>query len=271
MTDRPAVYDSSYADQYRDPGIVAAYHLRPPYPSALFEFLASLITDTPRRALDVGCGQGEIARFLAPLIDQMDAVDQSAPMIATGKQLPGGDDPRIRWIVGRLEEVALSSPYALITAAASLHWMDWDVVMPRLRTALSPNGHLALISPVEVPAPWTGEMMRLRDRFTTDAVTVGAPLLGINGLGNAPLITELTRRGRFAQHGAYHTDPMRFTQSVDDYVASWHARRGCSRERMGAERAAAFDAAVRELVMPYHNDGNVHLQIVGEVVWGVPQ
>jgi len=271
VTDRPAVYDPAYADQYRDPGIVAAYHLRPPYPPALFTFLMSLITDAPRRVLDVGRGQGEIARYLAPLSDQVDAVDQSAPMIATGKQLPGGDHSHIRWIVGRLEEVTLPSPYALITAAASLHWMDWDVVMPRLRAALSPNGYLALISPVEVPAPWKEGMVRLRDHFTTDAVTVGAPLLGINGLGNAPLITELTRRGRFAQHGEYYTDPIRFTQSVDDYVASWHARRGCSHERMGAERAAAFDAAVRELVMPYCTDGNVHLQIVGEVVWGVPQ
>ena len=39
--------------------------------------------------------------------------------------------------------------------------------------------------------------------------------------------------------------------SVDRYVEMFHARNGFSRQRMDAQSAAEFDAAVRELVAPF--------------------
>ena len=59
---------------------------------------------------------------------------------------------------------------------------------------------------------------------------------------------------------------------MDTYVESLHARNGFSRDRMTAASAAAFDAAVRALVAPFaQDDGLLHLQVVGRVVWGRPQ
>lgn len=104
-------------------------------------------------------------------------VDQSAPMIAVGKRLPGGDGPRLNGIVGQVEETDLAPPYALVTAAASLHWMDWDMVRPRCADVLTPEGPLALILPVELPEPWAAEMLHLRDRHTTFPTTVGASVV----------------------------------------------------------------------------------------------
>jgi trans-aconitate methyltransferase len=50
----------------------------------------------------------------------------------------------VNWQVAPIEMAHLYPPYALITAGESLHWMDWPVVMPRFRDALSPGGVVAI-------------------------------------------------------------------------------------------------------------------------------
>ena len=127
-----------YGAQFSDAGVVAAYGCRPPYPAAVFPMLAALARDTPRAALDAGCGRGELARPLSRLLDRVDALDLSPGMIAAGRALPDGDRTNLRWILGGAEDAPLNPPYALITAGSSLHWMEWAVVLPRFRAALTP-------------------------------------------------------------------------------------------------------------------------------------
>jgi ubiquinone/menaquinone biosynthesis C-methylase UbiE len=88
--------------------MAAAYRHRPPYPPAVFGVLAELIVDQPRAVLDVGCGDGALARHLVASVDRVDAVDVSVAMVENGRELPGGDHPRLRWMVGRVEEVPWS-------------------------------------------------------------------------------------------------------------------------------------------------------------------
>ena len=88
--------------------------------------------------LDLGCGTGGLARHLVDIADHVDAVDISAAMMEQGKHLPNGASPKLIWTVGRAEEFKSKIPYALITAGDSLHWMDWEFLLPHLRTLLSP-------------------------------------------------------------------------------------------------------------------------------------
>src|SRR6185437_12928782 len=53
----------------------------------------------------------------------------SAAMIEAGRRRPGGDNARLRWLAGAAETVPLPGRYALVTAGASLHWMDWALVL----------------------------------------------------------------------------------------------------------------------------------------------
>src|SRR5688572_11670536 len=78
MQPKPAHLGEAYAAQFSDPGIVAAYHHRPPYPAPTFPMLAGLIGSPPRVVLDAGCGTGDIARGLLPFVERIDAVDRSA-------------------------------------------------------------------------------------------------------------------------------------------------------------------------------------------------
>src|SRR5262249_33085794 len=136
----PFATRAQVAAEFDHPDVVAAYRYRPEPPAQTFDILEGLITDEPRVVLDIGCGTGFLARPLAHRVDRLDAIALSPTMIEEGKRLPGGDDPRLRWVVGRIEEVPLDPPYALVTAGDALPWLDWDVLLPRLADVLTPSG-----------------------------------------------------------------------------------------------------------------------------------
>ena len=256
---KPAHLGRDYAAQFADPSVVAAYRHRPPYPAAVFPFLAGLARDEPRAVLDIGCGRGEIARRLVGLVDRVDAVDISAPMVAAGRQLPRGDHPALRWIVEAVETAPLDPPYALVTAGSSLHWMDWQVVLPGLRDALTANGVLAVVDQVEVGKPWVAALQPVIDRLSTN-----------REYRPYDLLAELEGRNLFRRLGEYQTEPVSFVQSVAEYVESFHARNGFSRDRMPPADAAAFDQEAAAVVAPHAIDWRVRLGVAGRGVWGRP-
>jgi SAM-dependent methyltransferase len=256
---KPAHLGPVYGAQFSDAGVVAAYGNRPPYPPALFAILDGLARDTPRVALDAGCGRGELARPLSRLLRRVDALDPAAGMIAAGRALPDGDRANLRWIVGAAEDAPLDPPYALITAGASLHWMEWAVVLPRFAAALTPGGALALVDRVESPPPWHADLLALITRHSTN-----------REYQPYDLVRELTQRGLFTPAGSERTAAEPFEQPLAAYIESLHSMNGLSRDRMPAESAAAFDAAVQALVAPHAADGVVRRDVAARVVWGRP-
>lgn len=219
-----------------------------------------LITDQPRIVLDIGCGTGDLARGLAAAdVERVDAVDFSEAMIAKGKTLPGGDHPRLNWMYGRVEEIELEPPYALITAGESLHWMEWDIVLPLFRRILTPHGYLAIVGRSTQPVPWNDELLAIIQRFSTN-----------REYRPYNLIEELERRHLFQKQGEAFATPVEFAQSLEDYIESYHSRNGLSRDRMNAETASAFDTEIRRVVKPFLVDGQVTQHIIGHVTWGTP-
>src|SRR5260221_7951397 len=136
MQPKPEDFSTYYAETFKDHHVVDAYRYRPAYPDEVFTILAGLITDEPRTALDVGAGSGDIARRL---------VDFSQNMIEMGKQLSNGDHPHLHWIYGKVEEVPLSPPYALITAGSILPLTAGAIAFPRFWAILTSHSSRALI------------------------------------------------------------------------------------------------------------------------------
>ncbi len=256
---KPEFFGPVHASVFRERSVVAAYTLRPPYPEVVFEMLANLIVDEPRTVLDLGCGTGAIARGLLDAAQRIDALDVSAPMIESGRRLPGGSQPKLRWILGRSEDAPLNPPYALITSGASMPWMNWDVVLPRLSDLLTERGVLAFVDNRTEPPAWDAEIIQIFQRYTTNATRDY----------EYDWIHELERRGLFRPLGHVRTEMVTFRQPLDAYVESYHSRSAFSRERMGQERAAAFDSAVRDLVGGFCTN-NVELQIYAQVTLGRP-
>ncbi len=259
MQPKPEQFGAVYAETFKDQRVVEAYRYRPPYPAEIFDILAALIVDEPRRVLDVGAGSGDIGRHLVDFVERVDAVDFSESMIENGKRLPNGDNPRLHWIYGKVEEAPLTPPYALITAGSSIHWMDWPRAFPRFRSILTPRGSLALIYRHALPMPWDAELRTLRGLFATYA-----------GHRSAHAVEELEKRGLFHKLGEKSSAPIPFLQSIDDFIQGLHSRSSFSRELMGQPEAAAFDEKVRGLLLQYQPDGILPLQVVGTVTWGLP-
>jgi SAM-dependent methyltransferase len=222
----------------------------------------ALATDQPRTVLDVGRGPGDIARHLAPLVERIDAVDASAGMLAAGAAAPGGDAPNLRWIHGRIEEVQLEPPYALISAGESLHWFDWELVMPRFADMLWPNGVLAIVN-----RDWDGPPA-IHQKLLPVLKQFGA----VRVWQNVDLLDELTRRGLFEVRGERRFAPEAWEPTVDEYILARHSQRSFSRTHMGPAAAAAFDAALRGVLAEVPTvEGRLQLNTTAHVCWGRPR
>ena len=221
--------------------------------------LARLITEEPRTVLDMGCGTGDIARNLLDYVERIDAVDISLPMMEKGKRMPGGDSPKIRWLHGRAEDVDLDPPYTLVTAGQSIHWMDWDIVMPRFQQVLTPRGFLVILGPEELPASWADSLRAIIKRYSTN-----------QGYKPVDLIAELEQRHLFEKAGEIQTSAVPFRQPVNEYIEAYHAKSSLSRDHMSHESAVAFDREMGDMLAPYADDGEITVQVVGHLVWGKP-
>ncbi|HTO68926.1 MAG TPA: class I SAM-dependent methyltransferase [Myxococcota bacterium] len=260
MSEKPAHLAPRYAAQFADRAVVAAYRARPPYPQEVFDRLESLLPARNARVLELGCGSGDLTLGLAPRVGELDAVDVSAPMLEAARARAGARHPNVRFVHSSAEAFEPRAKYALAVAAESLHWMDWDLVLPCVASWLEPGGVLAIVDGrILEPPPWQAELARLVATHSTN-----------RDFKPVDLVAELEQRGLFRELGRCRTQSIALEQNVDDYVESFHSRNGFSRERMSAASAAAFDAGVRAAVAPHAVAGHIRARYSALVVWGAP-
>ena len=260
-TTRPRQYWDDYASRFKNRSLAEVYELRPPYPDETYKILLSLLGESPGRILDVGCGPGKIARALVDHVNGIDAVDFSEEMIRVGKSLVNGDHLNLRWINGPVEEVQLYPPYSMVTAGASIHWMEWDVVFPRFKEMLTTDGYLVIIDgDCPVGSPWHEAELSLIRKYSTS-----------RHYERIDLIQELVDRGHLYLIGDKRTTPVSFSQSLRDYVQSFHSRQSMSKEHMGEENVRTFDAELSHVLSDFVDDkGFLTFQLEARVTWGRP-
>lgn len=96
-----------------------------------------------RRALDVGCGEGTLARALRARADEVVGLDRDAASIALAREQGPGD---VDYVLGDLRTHPLEpASFDLVTAVASLHHMDAADALHRMADLLRPGGVLAVI------------------------------------------------------------------------------------------------------------------------------
>ena len=117
------------------------------HPLAL-RFAASAAT-----ALDVGCGEGMLTRELrAAGAAAVTGLDLDADQVARAQSLGLGDDG-LTYLVGNVLETPQAEQFDLVTCFATLHHLDVDDGLRRLRDLVSPGGHLVVVGLARVATP----------------------------------------------------------------------------------------------------------------------
>jgi SAM-dependent methyltransferase len=129
------------ARNWFDQGASAYARFRPDYPPELAEFLAAAAPDR-QLAVDVGCGNGQLTRLLAPCFERVVGIDPSADQIAHA--LP---DTRIAYRCAPAERIPLDAGgTSLVTAAQAAHWFDLPAFYDEVRRIGRPGTIVALAS-----------------------------------------------------------------------------------------------------------------------------
>jgi SAM-dependent methyltransferase len=102
------------------------------------------------RALDVGCGRGELLAALAPRFVHVDGVDADAEMARIAAARFAGD-PRVSVRALPFEQV--SGRYDLITMVAVLHHLDLAPALRHAAGLLTDHGRLLVVG-LARPATW---------------------------------------------------------------------------------------------------------------------
>ncbi|TYB38416.1 class I SAM-dependent methyltransferase [Actinomadura chibensis] len=96
-------------------------------------------------ALDVGCGDGLLVRKLAGYAKRVTGLDCSATMIAWARELAGGE-PDLSFVEGDFLAVDLPvEGYDFICSVSTVHHMDFEAALTRMRELLRPGGRLVVV------------------------------------------------------------------------------------------------------------------------------
>jgi SAM-dependent methyltransferase len=132
-------WDQFYADRDRD---VPFFAVKPD--ESLAAHLAGVLR-TPGRALDLGCGPGRNALYLAAAGWTVDAVDLSPTAIAWAREQAAGVEVNFRCADAFAAD--LTGPYDLVYDSGCLHHLPPHrrvSYLALLDRCLAPGGHLAL-------------------------------------------------------------------------------------------------------------------------------
>ncbi|WP_405972631.1 class I SAM-dependent methyltransferase [Streptomyces sp. NBC_00988] len=107
-----------------------------------------LLRQLPRRfgrALDVGCGSGDLVRLLAARsTGGVEGIDSDPQIIALAKELTPSGVPAVFTVVDARAGIPVG-PYDVITCVAALHHLPFAETLTRFRDQLAPGGTLVVV------------------------------------------------------------------------------------------------------------------------------
>lgn len=119
------------------------------------DLLARVPLERPASIVDLGCGAGNVAQWLARRWPhaQIDGVDGDEAMLDRARANTAGSSS-YRWMQADLAAWRPERPVDVIYSNAALHWLDGhETLFPRLMTDVVPGGALAVQMPDNFRAP----------------------------------------------------------------------------------------------------------------------
>lgn len=116
------------------------------------DLLARVPLASARQVFDLGCGTGNVTRFLADRWPQahVTGIDDSEAMLRKARETL----PQLRWVQASIASWAAPAPADVIFSNAALHWLpNHEQLLPALMPMLAPGGALAVQMPNNFAAP----------------------------------------------------------------------------------------------------------------------
>jgi SAM-dependent methyltransferase len=132
-------------------------------------------------ALDIGCGEGILARELSQLIPKVTGIDLDEPSLQLAREQDAGRE--ISFVVGEFLTYPFEGTFGFITSVAALHHMDMRQALTRMARLLSPGGTLAVIGlarsriPADLPADLAGAALHRVHLASRDYWQHSAPMV----------------------------------------------------------------------------------------------
>lgn len=113
--------------------------------TAYHPWVISLATRNPGDVLDVGCGDGLLARRLAPVSRSVTGIDPDPAALGRAHDRTAGLD-RVRLGHTSFDDFDPGDArFDLITFVATIHHMDLTSALLKARTLLRPSGQIAIV------------------------------------------------------------------------------------------------------------------------------
>jgi SAM-dependent methyltransferase len=237
---------------------------RLPYPAALGPALAELAgLDGTGVLADVGCGPGILAVELAPLFEQVLAVDPDPHMLEEARSNARDRQVgNVEWVQARIEELILPPrSLRMATFGRSFHWTDQPLVAAAMRRTLVARGWFVLVSDVkgddpeirsDLPPPPFDEIESLLRSHLGDQRRAGQGVLG-----NGPPHTEEQVLAEAGFKGPVQLRVPRASMAIrriDDLVAFVFSRSSSAPHLFG-DRLSRFETELRTLLQDRSSAG----------------
>ena len=109
-----------------------------------YPLILNAVPDGARRALDVGCGEGTLARELRRRVPDVTGIDLDETSIELAGAQNAND--RIRYVRGDFLTYPFEpGSFNVVTTVAALHHMDVTAALGRVRDLLKPGGVLCAV------------------------------------------------------------------------------------------------------------------------------
>ncbi|MCO5999429.1 class I SAM-dependent methyltransferase [Actinoallomurus rhizosphaericola] len=128
--------------------------------------------DPCEAALDVGCGEGLLARRLATRVRRVTGVDRSAEMIRRARERAGASGGMEFVAADFLRHPFPEGTYDLVCSVAVIHHMDFTSALTRMADLLRPGGTLVVVGLARnrTPLDWARDVAVLPAVMVVDRV-----------------------------------------------------------------------------------------------------
>jgi SAM-dependent methyltransferase len=132
-------------------------------------------------ALDVGCGEGILARELRQSVPHVTAIDLDEPSLSLGREQD--PDGAIDFLAGDFLTHPFTGSFDFIASVAAIHHMDMRRALERMRDLLRPGGTLVVIGlarakyPADLPVEAAGAVLHRLHKARRGYWEHSAPIL----------------------------------------------------------------------------------------------